>query len=81
VLQFLLKSTYEDSSIKTTKGREKAFGQGDHVRIYAKDYKDKLSQVGFKVRVFKWVTETEKFGGPGNVFGLNEEECVFFVSK
>jgi len=80
-ISLTLKNTYEDFSITNIKGREKTFGQGDHVRIYAKDYQDRLAQAGFKVHVFKWVTEVENFGGLRNVFGLNEEECVYFVSK
>ena len=41
--------TYEDFSITTAKGREKAFGQHDHVRIYGCDYKNKLKNIGFIV--------------------------------
>jgi SAM-dependent methyltransferase len=76
-----LDNTYEDSSIITLKGREEAFGQADHVRIYAEDYQDRLAKAGFKVNVFKWVTEAENFGGRRNLFGLNEKEYVYFVRK
>lgn len=41
--------TYEDFSINTEEGRLKAFGQGDHVRAYGRDYIDRLREVGFKV--------------------------------
>lgn len=80
-LSLSLEKTYEDFSITSATGRERAFGRGDHVRIYAKDYKDRLEQAGFKVDVFKWITESENFGGRTNRFGLNEEECLFLVSK
>ena len=81
-LSLTLKNTYEDFSITTIRSREEAFGQGDHVRIYTEeDYQNRLTQAGFKVNVFKWVTEAETFGGRRNVFGLNEEERVYFVSK
>jgi ubiquinone/menaquinone biosynthesis C-methylase UbiE len=80
-LSLSLHKTYEDFSITTTTGREEAFGQSDHVRIYANDYKDRLEQVGFKVKTFQWVTEDENFGGLKNRFGLNEEESVYVVSK
>ncbi len=76
-----LENTYEDFSITTATGREEAFGQWNHVRIYAKDYRDRLEQSGFKVNVFKWITEAENFGGHKNRFGLDEEECVFMTSK
>jgi len=80
-LSLTLKKTYEDFSIKTQAERERAFGQRDHVRIYAEDYQDRLERVHFKVDVFKWIMEPEKFGKLQNIFGLNEEEHVYFVSK
>jgi len=42
-------STFEDNSITDKKKRAKIFGQYDHVRIYGRDYFDKLRSVGFKV--------------------------------
>ena len=47
-----LKETFEDFSITTPKGREKHFGQKDHVRIHGKNYKNRLESVGFKVDLF-----------------------------
>ena len=44
-----LNKTYEDFSITTPKERAKHFGQYDHVRVYGKDYFDKLRAVGFTV--------------------------------
>ncbi|MEL6917070.1 MAG: methyltransferase domain-containing protein [Bacteroidota bacterium] len=41
--------TFEDDSITDKKERAKIFGQYDHVRIYGKDYFDKLRNVGFTV--------------------------------
>jgi SAM-dependent methyltransferase len=76
-----LGTTYEDTSITTEKGREKAFGQSDHVRIYAKDYETRLSQTGFKVDIFDWTAERASFGGPRNLFGLDERERVYIARK
>ncbi len=42
-------TTFEDNSITDKKERAKIFGQYDHVRVYGRDYFDKLSQIGFKV--------------------------------
>ncbi len=42
-------TTYEDSNIKTPEDKAKYFGQYDHVRVYGKDYFDRLRTVGFKV--------------------------------
>ncbi len=41
--------TFEDPSITDPKERAKIFGQYDHVRIYGKDYFDKLRSIGFLV--------------------------------
>ncbi len=41
--------TFQDDSITDPKERAKIFGQYDHVRIYGRDYFDKLRQIGFKV--------------------------------
>ncbi|WP_353779827.1 methyltransferase domain-containing protein [Winogradskyella sp. 3972H.M.0a.05] len=41
--------TFEDDSITDKKERAKIFGQYDHVRIYGRDYFDKLRFIGFKV--------------------------------
>ncbi len=43
------KKTFEDDSITDRKERAKVFGQYDHVRIYGRDYFDKLRSIGFKV--------------------------------
>jgi len=45
--------TYEDKSITNPNDRKKHFGQYDHVRIYGKDYFDKLRAVGFTVEEVK----------------------------
>ena len=41
--------TFEDNSITDKKERTKIFGQYDHVRVYGRDYFDKLRSIGFKV--------------------------------
>ncbi len=41
--------TFEDNTITDQKERAKIFGQYDHVRIYGRDYFDKLGSVGFTV--------------------------------
>lgn len=44
-----IEKTYEDFSITSPEERAKHFGQYDHVRVYGKDYFDRLRTVGFKV--------------------------------
>ena len=41
--------TFEDDSITDRKERARIFGQYDHVRIYGRDYFDKLRSIGFTV--------------------------------
>lgn len=45
-----LEQTYEDFSITDPQERARHFGQYDHVRIYGKDYFDRLRKVGFVVK-------------------------------
>ena len=45
-----LEKTYEDETIVTPEARLKAFGQDDHVRIYGRDFVQRLSDAGFTVR-------------------------------
>lgn len=41
--------TFEDDSITDPKERAQIFGQYDHVRVYGRDYFDKLRSIGFQV--------------------------------
>lgn len=41
--------TFEDNTITDKRERARIFGQYDHVRIYGRDYFDRLRAVGFKV--------------------------------
>ncbi|WP_439151440.1 class I SAM-dependent methyltransferase [Winogradskyella sp.] len=41
--------TFEDDSITDKAERAKIFGQYDHVRVYGRDYFDKLRSIGFRV--------------------------------
>ncbi|WP_417871056.1 class I SAM-dependent methyltransferase [Winogradskyella sp.] len=41
--------TFEDDSITDKAERAKIFGQYDHVRVYGRDYFDKLRSIGFTV--------------------------------
>lgn len=52
--------TFEDDSITDKKERAKIFGQYDHVRIYGRDFFDKLRSVGFKVEVVDYTNKLSK---------------------
>jgi len=43
-------TTFEDNSITDPKERAAIFGQYDHVRVYGRDYFDKLRSIGFTVK-------------------------------
>lgn len=71
--------TYEDFSIQTPEGREEAFGQMDHVRIYGKDYVDRLKKVGFSVMEDAYVNS---FSPENQVrYGLLNSELIYFCRK
>ncbi len=47
-------TTFEDDSITDRKERAKIFGQYDHVRVYGRDYFDKLQNIGFEVQAIDY---------------------------
>jgi len=52
--------TFEDNSIIDKKERAKIFGQYDHVRVYGRDYFDKLRSIGFKVDEVDYTAKLSK---------------------
>ncbi|NKI27409.1 class I SAM-dependent methyltransferase [Arenibacter sp. 6A1] len=73
-------TTYEDDSITDKKERAKIFGQYDHVRIYGKDYFDKLRSVGFKVQEIDY-TNKNLTAEEIDRYRLAKGEIIPFVSK
>jgi SAM-dependent methyltransferase len=51
--------TYEDPAITTGIERERAFGQWDHVRIYGRDYAERLADSGFDVQIRPYAQELD----------------------
>jgi len=80
-MSLALSETYENVSIVSDSDREAAFGQYNHVRIYAMDYIDRLKESGFQVEVFKWWESEKDFGGASNKYGLLPDELLYFVTK
>lgn len=72
-------NTYEDASITSPAEREKHFGQKDHLRIYGKDFGQRIAEAGFKVEALKY----------GNVLpeeivrrcALSREETIYYIHK
>lgn len=54
-INYSMQDTFEDFSITTPEERLKVFGQEDHVRIYGRDYSERLKSVGFEVLVDNYV--------------------------
>ncbi len=76
----IIDSTYEDETITISSEREKHFGQFDHVRIYGKDYVNRLENAGFRVETynaFKDNSNHEKL----NKLSLNKNENLFIAHK
>jgi SAM-dependent methyltransferase len=49
-INYELENTFEDNTITNKKERERIFGQYDHVRVYGRDYPDRLRKAGFTVK-------------------------------
>ncbi|MET1257695.1 methyltransferase domain-containing protein [Flagellimonas sp. DF-77] len=71
--------TFEDDSITDKKERAKIFGQYDHVRIYGRDYFDKLRRAGFTVKEIPYAQQlgTEKI----DTYRLAPTEVIPWVKK
>lgn len=71
--------TFEDNTIKSPEDRERTFGRYDHVRIYGKDYKNRLKKAGFEVKVDRdFVKELE---GKVEEYGLGGEKEIYLCKK
>ncbi len=71
--------TFEDINVVSLEERERVFGQKDHVRIYGKDYKNRLEKAGFTVKLDNYCREL----GDNTIkkYGLIKNETIFFCSK
>jgi len=71
--------TYEDPSIENPIERERVFGQFDHVRIYGKDYYDRLREAGFTVHREKLPTQLNQ--STVHRLGLLQDEEIILCTK
>jgi hypothetical protein len=72
-------TTFEEPTVINPQERQRLFGQYDHVRQYGLDYKDRLVNAGFSVRVDGFVRELND-----NTIcrlGLTRNEDVYFCRK
>jgi len=71
--------TFEDTSIQSPEAREKAFGQSDHVRLYGKDYPDRIRKAGFEVIEDDYIHKI-----PSDLverYALPKNEIIYFCKK
>lgn len=72
--------TYEDTSITSSRERERAFGQDDHVREYGLDYGGRLEQAGFRVKEDNFLM-TDLTRDERDRFALPDEEVIYYCTK
>lgn len=75
----LKEQTFEDPEITGAKDREKAFGQDDHVRMYGKDYPERLREAGFTVREDNFVKSLS--AKDIQRFVLPPDEVIYYCTK
>jgi predicted SAM-dependent methyltransferase len=74
-----LEETFEDETVTTAEQRRAVYGQDDHVRLYAKDYVDRLQTAGFIVNLFNVADE---YGiEEARKYGLSESDNLYVVTK
>ncbi|MDP2952639.1 MAG: methyltransferase domain-containing protein, partial [Chloroflexota bacterium] len=71
--------TFEDRNAVSPEERLRLFGQEDHVRIYGRDYKDRLQEAGFVLKLDSYVRELT----PDTVkrHSIGENELIYFCTK
>ncbi|MCP4457518.1 MAG: methyltransferase domain-containing protein [Cytophagales bacterium] len=71
--------TLEDPSITDPKERDRIFGQDDHVRLYGKDYPERLAKAGFKVVEERLVMEMDR--DEVERYALPDDEIIYRAEK
>lgn len=74
-----METTYEDPSITDPREREKHFLQKDHVRLYGRDYAQRLGTAGFKVSEEYFVKTMDS--SMVKRLGLPENEIIYLNLK
>jgi len=78
-IDYTIADTFEDPTITSPAEREKVFGQNDHVRLYGRDYPQRLERAGFKVTEDDFVMQMsdEKIFR----YGLSKGEYIYYCVK
>jgi len=73
-ISYIIDTSIEKPDVSTNEERERIYGQFNHVRVYGKDYFERLHSVGL---IVDRVNLAEEFP----FYGLNAEEEIFFCKK
>lgn len=74
-----LDKTYEDPAVQTPADRQKVYGQRDHVRIYGRDYSERLREAGFHVKKDAFAKELPE--ELVRKYALPRNEIIYFCKK
>jgi SAM-dependent methyltransferase len=67
-------TSFEDPAITSPEEREQVYGQFDHVRVYGRDYPDRLRECGFEVEMVRYA---ERLGAErARRFGLVADAAI-----
>jgi SAM-dependent methyltransferase len=72
-------ATFEDFSVTDEAGRERLFGQRDHVRVYGRDYPERLRAAGFAVDEVDFAAALP--AGTVESCGLDPRERIFHCRR
>ncbi|MFC2040933.1 class I SAM-dependent methyltransferase [Chloroflexota bacterium] len=71
--------TFEDPKVVLPEDRKRLFGEQAHVRRYGRDYKDRLEQAGFEVKMDSYVRNLDI--NMIRKYGLKKDEDIYFCTK
>lgn len=71
--------TFEDPNIVTAEDRHRIYGHAGHVRSYGRDYRDRLENAGFIVKVDDYIQRLD--ASVIIKYGLMEKEDIYFCTK
>ena len=72
-------NTIEDKSVTDPRERERLYWQSDHLRLFGRDYGDKLAAAGFKVTESNYINEIDP--NLVNRYALDKNEIVYYCQK
>lgn len=74
-----LEDTFEDESIRSRWARHRYYGQHDHVRLYGRDFIDRLRRAGFTVDERRYADELSP--EDARRYGVRSADVIFLCRK